>query len=87
MKPFIKIGLIALIIAVIGLIIYFVWSALATPPPEIPIVPPGPDLPIAPPGGGGAENGGENGSSSVQTATLSKISENPVFDFWVDPQT
>ncbi|TSA44587.1 hypothetical protein D4R51_03485, partial [bacterium] len=46
-----------------------------------------PDLPIAPPGGGGAENGGENGSSSVQTATLSKISENPVFDFWVDPQT
>lgn len=87
MKPLIKIGLIALIIAVIGLIIYFVWSALATPAPEIPIAPPNSNLPIAPPDGGETGSGGENGSSSTQTATFSKISENPVFDFWIDSQT
>jgi hypothetical protein len=88
MRPIVKIGLVILIIAIIGLIIYFVWSALQAPAPEVPEAPPvGSELPAVP--GTGGENGaGENGGGTeVPPAALSKISENPVFDFWIDAQT
>ena len=88
MRPVIKISLIVLIIAVIGLIIYFVWSAIATPAPTVPAAVPNPNLPVAPNGGGSeTQPGAGNSTSSQSILTLSKISENPVFDYWVDSQT
>jgi len=86
MKSYIKIGLVVLIIAVVGLIIYFVWSALAGPAPEIPNTPStSSTLPTAPPSNGGEQSQG--GTTDQSVASLKKISENPVFDFWIDPQT
>jgi hypothetical protein len=92
MKPVIKIILIALIIIIVGLIVYFVWSALA-PAPENPA--PGSiteNLPAASSTSSSTNEqnqtnqpGNQQNGSAVPT--LEKISENPVFDFWVDPQT
>ncbi len=90
MKPFIKIGLIIFILIVAGLIVYFVWSALVAPPPEIPAPPVSnvSNLPTAPLEGEGEINQlpGEPSPTQVIPA-LAKISENPVFDYWVDSQT
>jgi len=88
MKPIIKIILVCAIVAIIGLIIYFVWSALA-PTPQIPAPQTSnPNLPIVPGNGGGQENSGSASSSQGSAAgTPVKISENPVFDYWIDPQT
>lgn len=75
-----------LIIIIIGLIIYFVWSAIATPAPETPSNP-NLNLPIAPSGDNLPGQNQNNSSSTGATPTLTKISENPVFDYWVDLQT
>ncbi len=88
MKPIIKIGLIVLIIVVVGLTVYFVWSALSAPSSEFGGDTPPPQPPIAP---GTGDNGstppavGEPGPT--QGNVIEKITENPVFDYWIDPQT
>lgn len=91
MKSYIKIALVAIIILIIGLIIYFVWSALATPAPETSIpVPGGSSLPAA--SSTSSETGnqireGNQPGNGETPLTLVKISENQVFDFWTDIQT
>ncbi|MGC9610650.1 MAG: hypothetical protein ABSE68_00260 [Minisyncoccia bacterium] len=90
MKPIIKISLITLIIIVIGLIIYFVWSALA-PAPENPAPGSAGNLPTASSTSSSTSEQNQTSQPEQQNGsavpTLEKISENPVFDFWVDSQT
>ena len=64
MKSYVKIALVALIILIIGLIIYFVWSALATPAPETFVPAPiSSELPTIP------SSGGNNGTSTQDQAS------------------
>jgi hypothetical protein len=86
MKPYVKIGLVSLAIVVVGLIVYLVWSSLAGPEP----VPVPPDSGQALPIGGVSDPGSQNQNASITTPTgssVTKISDNPVFEFWIDPGT
>jgi hypothetical protein len=96
MKPIIKTGIIALVIVIVGLIIYFVWSGLTSSPSPVPNTGEGGqdvNLPI----GSGSDNtpGDQSSSTSAGSETpqildarsLVKISETPAFDYWIDIQT
>ncbi|KKU91572.1 MAG: hypothetical protein UY23_C0001G0178 [Candidatus Jorgensenbacteria bacterium GW2011_GWA1_48_11] len=90
MKPIFKISIIAGVIAVIGVGIYFAWNRAVAPIATAPnTTGTSPALPEAREGENETNNG-LGGTSPVNTLSktdLRKISDGPVFDFWIMPDS